>query len=602
MVSATCGLAFTLIMFLVASACNEPAPVKKAPDSPLAYIPEGTSKHEVYNVSKIMEGGAPEDALEQYKNEFSLENIGIRIEEIHLVLAGQADGPQWIIVHGTFTEESMHHVLGSYYPRPARYKGYRIWGFIKKFVYLEEQGILLYGSEDWIKAALDAVNDGTGLLSADAPARQVAEKVDSWHVKVTTKCTWFAQAECQAEARGKLTERSESGEVWEHAYMFESEEIARNMQIPVTHHINNPRLGWTAREVIVDGSHVVAQLEIPSAPFPVLSRDVAAAPTQHPARTADQAPTHTPAPIAPTATVVPTHTPAPIATPQPAAPIATVAPTLTPAVAPSPTGTSTPIPAPTSAPTPLPEGGDPMDFVLAETESLAVFDVDRAVRGGEASRNQTEWYWEGLQHQMSSLGIAFDQIKLIVSEPDLRANHNWWSVTKGVFDYEAVRAALTETGYAQEWFRDYEVWSTETGYVSDNRSVALLETERIVIYGDFRWVEETLKAASRGVGILDDTMAVSLAMDRAGPGWYVAAYTRCGSVKCEAQAVSASPASEPPYSAKVTRASLFEDDKRGQREAEKYFGYFDGGLVDGRFVVYEEIVDEDDFNRFDWPR
>ena len=182
------------------------------------------------------------------------------------------------------------------------------------------------------------------------------------------------------------------------------------------------------------------------------------------------------------------------------------------------TATATPTANPTVAAGVAGPGSDVLGLALESAGRLEIYDVV-AISGSDVPRslrNEFEDSWEG---RLDEVGIDLYDLETLVSSGDDEP-----FIVSGQIDFETVRGALDDAGYADDEYRGYELWEGRSG------AVAMFESDGMAVVGASEMVRDILQAVSRDRGLLSTATDSDLkrALERVGSGYVVVASVGCG--------------------------------------------------------------------------
>ena len=143
-------------------------------------------------------------------------------------------------------------------------------------------------------------------------------------------------------------------------------------------------------------------------------------------------------------------------------------------------------------------------------------------------------------------------------------------VLKGNFDLDYIRDELDDADAADNPYRGYEVWETESG-----GAAALLEGYLVTSRSSVRSVESVLKNLYNGSGSLeqaDDDHEMKLILDKLGSGYIVVAASgnSCQVERCEGYGWVATEVDEDDNEVTLEIALLFRNERSAESAAEDY--------------------------------
>ena len=178
-----------------------------------------------------------------------------------------------------------------------------------------------------------------------------------------------------------------------------------------------------------------------------------------------------------------------------------------------------------------------------------------------------------------------------------------YSIVQGEFDFEHIRDELSDSGYDDDDYRAYEIWTG--GGRRDVSTVALIDEDGLVLAGSGDTVERLVRSLARDESARDgDLQDMLRAMDRAGDGWVMVGVNGCADALRGCSASAFSIESRARYELRTTSVFLF----RNESAAEAGLDDVEDLLVDdGTGTDYEEprlrreivtvvgTIDQDDF-------
>ncbi len=188
----------------------------------------------------------------------------------------------------------------------------------------------------------------------------------------------------------------------------------------------------------------------------------------------------------------------------------------------------------------------------------------------------------------------------VTQEIDVRASVGNYHITKGEFNFSAIKNELEDQGYDDGTYRDQEIWESENG----GHSVALFEGAGSFVYGPTDTVKEILKAIDRGEGFMTDEADLRRALDKVGDGaLLVEAATDCSVLSdslngCRARAEAFTGGDQD--SVEITGAAVFSSERRAEsgmddiedviEDDDSIDADLDEIRVDGEVVIFKVTV------------
>ena len=141
--------------------------------------------------------------------------------------------------------------------------------------------------------------------------------------------------------------------------------------------------------------------------------------------------------------------------------------------------------------------------------------------GAEWSEWQDVWRdYYGEEYPIGPLDdiSIFAQV-LVIREGD--GYPTQYEVFSGDMDFEELRKAFGEAGYAQDSYRDLEIWESSAG------AIGVLENRSLIVEGPHENVKDFLRAINRGEGFIDDSNVIMRASNEIDSGMTLAAGSQC---------------------------------------------------------------------------
>ena len=213
---------------------------------------------------------------------------------------------------------------------------------------------------------------------------------------------------------------------------------------------------------------------------------------------------------------------------------------------------------------------DPKGLVLEDAYSVEITNVN-ALLGSSAvpvffldddedsEDFKDDWRddWED-----SSRALATDPDDVTHDVKVISGVGGYW-ITKGDFEFSAIKSELEDQGFDDGNYRDHEIWESEYGY-----AVALFEGSGSFVYGSTDSVKEVLKAIARGEGFMANEADLRRAWDKVdGGALRVEVETECSGLwsslnGCRAYADAITGGDED--SMEVTGAAVFSSERRAE--------------------------------------
>ncbi len=164
-----------------------------------------------------------------------------------------------------------------------------------------------------------------------------------------------------------------------------------------------------------------------------------------------------------------------------------------------------------------------------------------------------------------------DKSRALATDPDtvtydveVSAGVGSYYITKGEFEFGAIKNELEDQGYDDGTYRDQEIWESENG-----NAVALFEGAGSYVYGSSTTVKEILKANARGEGFMTSEADLRRALDKVDGGALNAAATSgCSGLipsslnGCRASAIGVTGGDED--SVEIAGSAVFSSERRAE--------------------------------------
>ena len=163
-----------------------------------------------------------------------------------------------------------------------------------------------------------------------------------------------------------------------------------------------------------------------------------------------------------------------------------------------------------------------------------------------------------------------DRSRALATDPDtvtqdiqVSAGVGGYYITKGEFEFVAIKNELEDEGYDDGNYRDQEIWESENG-----NAVALFEGAGSYVYGSTDTVKEVLKAIARDEGFMTNEADLRRALDMVdGSALSVNADTDCSGLAsslngCRGYAGAITGGDED--SMEITGAAVFSSERRAE--------------------------------------
>ncbi len=163
-----------------------------------------------------------------------------------------------------------------------------------------------------------------------------------------------------------------------------------------------------------------------------------------------------------------------------------------------------------------------------------------------------------------------DRTRALATDPDtvtqdiqVSTGVGGYYITKGEFEFSAIKNELEDQGYDDGNYRDREIWESENG-----NAVALFEGAGSYVYGSTDTVKEVLKALARDEGFMTNEADLRRALDKVdGGALSVNVETDCSGLAsslngCRAYAGAITGGDED--SMEITGAAVFSSERRAE--------------------------------------
>ena len=218
---------------------------------------------------------------------------------------------------------------------------------------------------------------------------------------------------------------------------------------------------------------------------------------------------------------------------------------------------------------------------------VEMYDV-AAISGSDVPRSLRNEFEDSWEDRLDEVGIDLYDLDTLVSSGD-----DGSIIVSGQINFERIRDALADGGYAEDEFRGYELWEVRS------RAAALFEGDGRAVVGGAETIRDILQALSRESGLLSTASDSDLkrALERVGSGYVVVASEGCGWYRdiggCLAHARRLSVGE----GGGAIEALLFTSERRAEAEVEDIEDQVDDTWevvrvqVDVEFVTVEATVD-----------
>ena len=193
---------------------------------------------------------------------------------------------------------------------------------------------------------------------------------------------------------------------------------------------------------------------------------------------------------------------------------------------------------------------------LLESSAIPAFFLDED-EDPEDFKDDWRDDWEDKSRALATASNAVTQ------DIQVSAAVGGYYITKGEFDFNAIKNELEDQGYDDGTYRDQEIWESENG-----SAVALFESAGSYVYGSTDTVKEVMKAIARGEGFMTNEADLRRALDVVdGGALSVNVETDCSSLAsslngCRAYAGAITGGDED--SMELTGAAVFSSERRAE--------------------------------------